>query len=111
MTQAILRKIDAAKAVQRSTGFNGEADAASEAIRRLEAKLPPMATVQRVRLLGPWQRTAWLLLLSGVKWNDREREFLESMRCMKSGPSEKQNSWLKDLGARADRHRTQCGVR
>lgn len=101
---SILRKIDALKAVRRSTGFAGEADATSLAIERLEARLPSVPTVERVGLLGSWQRTAWLLLLSGVKWSERERDFLESMRCKRSAPSERQTSWLVDLKAKGGRH-------
>lgn len=97
---SLMRKIDALKAVQRSTGFDGEADAASAAIKRLEARLGPNSGVPRVGLLGPWQRTAWLLLLSGKKWTERERDFLESMRCKRSAPSERQTSWLADLKAK-----------
>jgi hypothetical protein len=106
---SLLRKIDAVKALQRSTGFSGEADAATAAIKRLEARLAPNSGVQRVGLLGPWQRTAWLLLLSGMKWSDRERDFLESMRCKRSAPSERQTSWLADLKARDDVHRADSG--
>ncbi len=106
---SLLRKIDAAKALQRSTGFDGEADAASAAIQRLEARLTPDKGVQRVGLLGPWQRTAWLLMLSGMKWSERERDFLESMRCKRSAPSERQTSWLKDLKAKGDVHRADKG--
>lgn len=106
---SLLRKIDAAKALQRSTGFGGEADAASAAIRRLEARLTPNSGVQRVGLLGPWQRTAWLLLLSGMKWSDRERDFLESMRCKRSAPTERQTSWLSDLKAKGEVHRADRG--
>ena len=101
MSAAILRKIDAMKALQRSTPFDGEADAAKLAIRRLESRLPPAATVHRVGLLGPWQRTAWLLMLSGMKWSERERDFLESMRCKRYAPSERQESWLSDLSSKA----------
>lgn len=109
MSQAILRKIDAMKALQRSTLFGGEADAATLAIKRLESRLPPEPTVKRVGLLGPWQRTAWLLLLSGMKWSERERDFLESMRCKRSAPSERQESWMKDLRAKADALRPEGG--
>ena len=109
MSQSILRKIDAMKALQRSTRFDGEAVAATAAIHRLEAKLPPAATVHRVGLLGSWQRTAWLLMLSGMKWSERERDFLESMRCKRSAPSDRQESWLKDLRAKADAYRPEGG--
>ena len=101
MSQAILRKIDAMKALKRSTLFDGEADAATLAIRRLESRLPPALSVQRVALLGSWQRTAWLLMLSGRKWSERERDFLESMRCKRSAPSERQEAWLSDLSLKA----------
>ena len=111
MSQAILRKIDAMKALQQSTRFDGEADAATLAIRRLESRLQPAPSVKRIGLLGSWQRTAWLLMLSGMKWSERERErdFLESMRCKRSAPSERQESWLKDLRAKADDHRPEGG--
>ena len=101
MTQAILRKIDAMKALKRSTTFDGEAYAAMLAIQRLESRLPPAPSVKRIGLLGSWQRTAWLLMLSGMKWSERERDFLESMRCKRSAPSERQETWLKDLGNKA----------
>ena len=104
-SQAILRKIDAMKLLQRSTPFDGEGEAAKLAIHRLEAKLDNVATVQRVGLLGQWQRTSWLLLLPGTQWTDRERDFLESMRCMRSSPSERQQAWLKVLHAKAERGR------
>lgn len=109
MSQAILRKIDAMKAVRRSTRFDGEADAAMLAIRRLESRLHPAAAVKRIGLLGSWQRTAWLLMLSGMKWSERERDFLESMRCKRSAPSERQESWLKDLRAKANALRQEGG--
>ena len=79
--QPILRKIDAMKCLRQSTPFEGEARAADRAIQRLEAKLVPVASLQPARLLGKWQRTAWLLQLSGITWSERERDFLESMRC------------------------------
>ena len=107
MSQAILRKIDAMKALQRSTPYSGEADAASMAIRRLESRLAP--SVQRVGLLGSWQRTAWLLMLSGMKWSERERDFLESMRCKRSAPSDRQKSWLVDLDSKAKANRPEGG--
>ena len=103
--QSTLRKIDALTALRRSTQFEGEAMAADMAIRRLEAKLGPVPSVPRVKILMKWQRTAWLLLLSGTKWNDREREFLESMRCKRSAPSERQDAWVKDLQSRADAYK------
>ena len=106
---AIIRKIRALKSLQQSTSFAGEADAATLAIRRLEAKLPPAVGVQRVGLLGTWQRTAWLLLLSGTKLNDTERDFLESMRCKRSAPSQRQEAWLKGLRAKADAYRPEGG--
>jgi len=109
MSHAVLRKIDALKALQRSTSFEGEADAAMLAIRRLESRLRAAPSVQRVRVLGPWQRTAWLLMLSGMKWSERERDFLESMRCKRSAPSERQESWLKDLGAKSEALRPEGG--
>lgn len=109
MSQAILRKIDALKAVHRSTDFDGEADAAMLAIRRLESRLPVVPSVQRVGLLGSWQRTAWLLMLSGMKWSERERGFLESMRCKRSAPSERQKSWLLDLDLKAKAKRPEGG--
>ena len=109
MTQAILRKIDAMKALKRSTTFDGEAYAAMLAIQRLESRLPPAPSVKRIGLLGSWRRTAWLLMLSGMKWSERERDFLESMRCKRSAPSERQESWLKDLRAKADDHRPEGG--
>ena len=109
MSQAILRKIDALKAVRRSTGFDGEADAATLAIHRLESRLSAAPSVQRVALLGSWQRTAWLLLLSDMKWSERERDFLESMRCKRSAPSDKQDSWLNDLGNKAKAKRQEGG--
>lgn len=99
---AIIRKIDALKSLQQSTSFTGEADAATLAIHRLEARLPHAAGVQRVGLLGSWQRTAWLLLLSRQKWNHREHDFLESMRCLRSAPSARQQSWLQALHAKAE---------
>lgn len=106
---SLMRKIDAAKALQRATGFDGEADAASAAIRRLESRLVPEPTIRPVGLLGSWQRTAWLLLLSGRKWSERERDFLESMRCKRSAPSERQFSWLSDLKAKCEVHRADRG--
>ena len=109
MSQAILRKIGAMKSLQRSTPFDGEADAAILAIRRLESRMPPAPSVQRVGLLGTWQRTAWLLLLSGMKWSKRERDFLESMRCKRSSPSERQDAWLKDLDSKAKANRPEGG--
>ena len=109
MSQSILRKIDAMKALKRSTRFDGEAYAAMLAIRRLESRLPHAPSVKRIGLLGSWQRTAWLLMLSGMKWSERERDFLESMRCKQSAPSERQESWLKDLRAKADDHRPEGG--
>ena len=105
MSQAILRKIDAMKALQQSTRFDGEADAATLAIRRLESRLPPAPSVKRIGLLRSWQRTAWLLMLSGMKWSERERDFLESMRCKRSAPSERQEAWLKDLQVKGEQHR------
>lgn len=101
MNPSILRKIDALKAVRGSTQFKGEATAADMAIQRLEAKLGPVPPVPRVKILMKWQRTAWLLLMSGTKWNDREREFLESVRCKRSAPSERQEAWLNDLSLKA----------
>ena len=109
MSQAILRKIDAMKALQRSTPFDGEADAATLAIRRLETRLPPAPSVKRIGLLGSWQRTAWLLMLSSMKWSERERDFLESMRCKRSAPTEPQGAWLRDLGDKADAYRPEGG--
>ena len=109
MNPAILRKIDALKAVHRSTDFDGEADAAMRAVRRLESRLPAELSVPRVGLLGSWQRTAWLLMLSGMKWSEREHDFLESMRCKRSAPSERQEAWLKDLKAKADALRPEGG--
>ena len=99
---AIIRKIDALKSLQQSISVTGEADAATLTIRRLEARLPPPAGVQRAGLLGSWQRTAWLLLLSGQKWNQREHDFLESMRCLRSALSERQQSWLSGLHSKAE---------
>ena len=109
MNPAILRKIDALKAVHRSTDFDGEADAAMLAIHRLESRLPAAPYVQRVGLLGSWQRTAWLLMLSGMKRSERERGFLESMRCKRSAPSERQKSWLRDLDSKAKTSRPEGG--
>lgn len=109
MSQAILRKIDAMKALKRSTLFDGEADAATLAIRRLESRLPPAPAVKRIGLLGSWQRTAWLLMLSGMKWSERERDFLESMRCKRSAPSERQEAWLRDLDSKAKASRPEGG--
>lgn len=109
MNPAILRKIDAIKALQRSTTFDGEADAATLALRRLEGQLPHTLGVKRVGLLGSWQRTAWLLMLSGTKWDERERDFLESMRCKRSAPSERQESWLIDLDRKAKANRAEGG--
>ena len=103
--QAILRKIDAMKALKLSTRFDGEADAATLAIRRLESRLPSVPAVKRIGLLRSWQRIAWLLMLSGKKWSERERDFLESMRCKRSAPSERQEAWLKDLQVKGDMHR------
>ena len=105
MSPAILRKIDSLKAVRGSTQFKGEAMAADMAIRRLEAKLGPVPSVPRVKILMKWQRTAWLLLLSGTKWSEREREFLESVRCKRSAPSERQDAWVKDLQCKAEAHK------
>ncbi len=110
-SQSILRKIDAMKALKRSTQFDGEADAATLAIRRLETRLPPAPSIKRIGLLGSWQRTAWLLMLSGMKWSDRERDFLESMRCKRSAPSERQESWLIDLDRKAKANRAEGGWR
>ena len=109
MNPSILRKIDAVKAVRGSTQFKGEATAADMAIQRLEAKLSSIAAVPRVEILMKWQRTAWLLQLSGIKWGERERDFLESMRCKRSTPSERQKSWLNDLRAKADALRPEGG--
>ena len=109
MSKAILRKIDAMNSLQRSTPFDGEADAATLAIRRLETRFPPAPSVKRIGLLGSWQRMAWLLMLSGMKWNERERDFLESMRCKRSAPSKRQEAWLKDLRAKADVYRPEGG--
>ena len=106
MNPLILRKIDALKAVRGSTQFKGEATAADMAIQRLEAKLGPVPSVPRVAILMKWQRTAWLLQSSGIKWSERERDFLESMRCKRSSPSERQEAWLKDLKAKADAYRS-----
>lgn len=96
----ISRKLSALQALCESTPFEGEAEAARLAIKRLEAKHSPNPSINRAVLMGPWQRTAWLLLLSGMKWSERERDFLESMRCKRSAPSERQSSWLKDLKAK-----------
>ena len=106
MSPAILRKIDSLKAVRGSTQFKGEATAADMAIQRLEAKLHHIPSVQRVSITHKWQRTAWLLQLSGIKWSERERDFLESMRCKRSAPSERQKSWLLDLKAKEDAYRS-----
>ena len=103
--QSTLRKIDALTALRRSTEFEGEAKAADMAIQRLEAKLGPVPSVPRVKILMKWQRTAWLLLLSGIKWSERERDFLESMRCKRSAPSERQEAWIKDLQCKAEAHK------
>lgn len=108
-SQSILRKIDAMKALKRSAQFDGEADAATLAIRRFETRLPPAPLVKRIGLLGSWQRTAWLMMLSGMKWSDCERDFLESMRCKRSAPSERQESWLEDLRVKADAFRPERG--
>ena len=105
MNPSILRKIDALKAVRGSTQFKGEAMAADMAIQRLEAKLGPVPFVPRIEILMKWQRTAWLLQLSGIKWSERERDFLESMRCKWSAPSERQQAWVKDLQSKADAHK------
>ena len=107
--QSTLRKIDALTALRRSTQFEGEALAADKAIQRLEAKLGAAPSVPRVEILMKWQRTAWLLQLSGIKWSEREREFLESMRCKRSAPSERQKSWLLGLKAKADAYRSKGG--
>ena len=109
MSPAILRKIDSLKAVRGSTQFKGEATAADMAIQRLEAKLHHIPSVQRVSITHKWQRTAWLLQLSGIKWSERERDFLESMRCKRSTPSERQESWLKDLDRKAKANRPEGG--
>ena len=109
MSPAILRKIDSLKAVRGSTQFKGEAMAADMAIRRLEAKLGPVPSVPRVEILMKWQRTAWLLQLSGMKWGERERDFLESMRCKRSAPIERQESWLIDLDRKAKANRAEGG--
>ena len=102
-----LRKIDALTALRRSTQFEGEAMAADMAIQRLQAKLGPVPSVPRVETLMKWQRTAWLLKLSDMKWSERERDFLESMRCKRSAPSERQKSWLLDLKVKADAYRSE----
>ena len=109
MNPSILRKIDALKAVRGSTQFKGEAMAADMAIQRLEAKLGPVPFVPRIEILMKWQRTAWLLQLSGIKWSERERDFLESMRCKRSSPSERQDAWLKDLDSKAKANRPEGG--
>ena len=53
------------------------------------------------------QRMARRLLASNIQWSERERDFLESMRCKRSAPSERQEAWLTDLSLKvkgAHRH-------
>ena len=52
------------------------------------------------------QLMALRLLRSNLQWSERERDFLESMRCKRSTLSERQESWLKDLKAKADAYRS-----
>ena len=59
----------------------------------------------RATLLRPWQRKAWLLQASGIKWDVRSRDFLESMRCRRFAPTDKQLAYLDDLQAKAERNR------
>ena len=53
------------------------------------------------------QRMARRLLASNIQWGERERDFLESMRCKRSAPSERQKSWLLDLKVKADAYRSE----
>ena len=52
------------------------------------------------------QLMALRLLRSNLQWSEREHDFLESMRCKRSTLSERQESWLKDLKAKADAYRS-----
>ena len=47
------------------------------------------------------QLIALRLLRSNLQWSEREHDFLESMRCKRSTPSERQKSWLNDLSLKA----------
>ena len=60
----------------------------------------------RATLLKPWQRKAWLLLVSGERWDTRSRDFLESMRLRSAALSDKQAAYLDDLHSKAERNRS-----
>ena len=47
------------------------------------------------------QLMARRLLASNLQWSERERDFLESMRCKRSAPSARQQAWLSDLSLKA----------
>ena len=47
------------------------------------------------------QLMALRLLRSNLQWSERERDFLDSMRCKRSTPSDRQKSWLNDLSLKA----------
>ena len=67
---------------------------------------PSQHSRPRATLLKPWQRKAWLLLVSGERWDKRSQDFLESMRLRNAALSAKQAAYLDDLHSRAERNRS-----
>lgn len=97
----------AINAVQRMLAAQGKsiADVIIEGLNPASIPSQP-PTRTRVTLLKPWQRKAWLLLVSGERWDTRSRDFLESMRLRNAALSAKQAAYLDDLHSRAERNRS-----
>ena len=97
----------ALNAMQRMLAAQGKS-VADVIIEGLKPAAIPSQTQSRPRatLLKPWQRKAWLLLVSGEKWDTRSRDFLESMRLRNAALSAKQAAYLDDLHSRAERNRS-----
>ena len=119
---ATQRRLTSAKRLLESDNA-GERGAALNAVQRLPAKqgksivevlakglqpafCPQSTPPPRIKLLKPWQRKAWLLLVSKERWDKRSRDFLESMRVRNAALTDKQAAYLSDLGAKAERNRS-----
>ena len=97
----------ALNAMQRMLAAQGKsvADVIIEGLK--PAAIPSQSPLRpRATLLKPWQRKAWLLLVSKERWDRNSWDFLESMRVRNAKLTDKQAAYLSDLGAKAERNRS-----